>query len=480
MSRMKTVAKMTSAVFLALGLGLMGAACSGDNNPPDGGPDDGGDNGDQQCAVLCTTDADCCAGQTCRDGVCSAGSECPSGCNYECDKAANEICNQATKKCETGAPPVNCVSDCDCYSGEACIGGECLQNGGDDPPCVDDTDCEDGEVCRDGTCRPDSCVDREDCAGGTCLVCKDGQCTAPPPVCQGLADCCVGYKCNFGSCIPDEVGCQSDSDCEDPEFPRCKLDEHICVQECIQDIDCPLPGYVCIDNHCVSPGCTAEQCAQGEWCDQGDGECKPGCDSNDDCLPPNTCNYGTHECGQVDCCGGVCDPNDQYCDGLTCQCVDLCTGPNDCPPDYNCDVGTGQCVCTDAACPAGTHCDQASGQCVRDGDACDPADPNSCPAGFTCDPNQLVCISQGSGLEGDPCFTDAECDAGQNLFCDSNFWCFFFCGLSDPEWTTTMTCRYGCSLLADQCDSISAGTTCHMRWVFPDAGHPAGLCVPPI
>ena len=47
-----------------------------------------------------------------------------------------------------------------------------------------------------------------------------------------------------------------------------------------------------------------ETCPQGTWCDTGDGQCKPGCDSNEDCTPPEACNYVTHQCGQVDCCGG--------------------------------------------------------------------------------------------------------------------------------------------------------------------------------
>lgn len=479
MRRMTTGRRMALVGFLVLALGVLGTACSSEDQPDGGFLDGDGSGGDSECAVLCSTDADCCQGQSCRDGVCSAGNECASGCNSECDKAANEVCNAATKKCETGAPPINCVSDCDCYSQESCISGACKFNGGDEDPCTIDDDCEEGEVCRDGSCRPESCVDREGCAGPTCLVCKDGQCTAPPPVCQGLADCCVGYKCNFGTCIEDNPGCQSDSDCiaRDPEFPRCILATGDCVRECEQDIDCPLPGYVCIDYHCISPGCTPEQCAQGEWCDQGDGNCKPGCDSNDDCLPPNTCNYADHQCGQVDCCGGVCTPGDQYCDGLTCQCVDLCQGPDDCPPNYTCDQGSGQCICTDLACPAGTHCDQGSGQCVRDGDQCDPMDPNACPAGFYCDPNQMVCISQGGGGDGDPCFTDAECDAGQNLYCDSNIWCFACIIFDASGWNPDFTCRYGCSLLAPQC---AAPNDCHLRWLFPSAGHPAALCTPPI
>ena len=161
----------------------------------------------------------------------------------------------------------------------------------------------------------------------------------------------------------------------------------------------------------------------------------------------------------MDCCGGVCTPGTQYCDGLTCQCVDLCQDNDDCPANYNCDQGTGKCMCTDAACPAGTYCDQASGECMREGDECDPNDPNSCPAGFYCDPNQLVCISQGGGGEGDPCFTDGECDAGQGLLCDNAIFCFL-CMMEDPNFFPSYTCRYECSWLDTTCP---AGQTCMIR-----------------
>ncbi len=472
----EVISKLFFSVALALVVFALG--CSSGNTKPDSGTldADGNNGGENDCPVLCTSDDDCCDGQSCHDGVCSAGSECPSGCNYECDKTAGEVCNPATKKCETGAPPVNCVDDCSCYAGESCIGGQCKPMGGDEVQCDTDDDCDDGYKCQDHSCRPSSCQTREDCAGPTCLVCKNNECTAPPPVCQGNNDCCVGFKCNFGTCTPESTGCQSDSDCDDPEFPRCNTETGDCIPECVADIDCPLAGYVCIDNHCVSPGCTPEQCQQGQWCDVSDGNCKPGCDANDDCTPPQTCNYNTHECGQVDCCGGICNPADQYCDNLTCQCINLCTEPDDCPENFDCDTNTGKCMCTDLACPAGSHCDANSGDCVRDGDECDPTDPTSCPAGYTCDPNQRVCISQGHGGDGDPCFSSAECDASQNLYCDSNWGCFVLCSLADSSWNLTFTCRYGCSPLSPNCQG---GTECHIRWFFPEQGHPGGLCIPP-
>ncbi len=333
--------------------------------------------------------------------------------------------------------------------------------------CTEDADCPAGRVCSDGICSPAPCQSRADCAGPVCLVCRDGLCVEPPEVCQSDRDCCVGFVCNFGTCIPDEPeGCQSDSDCEDPEFPRCNTDTGECIPECVNDIDCPLADQICQDNHCVSPGCSPEDCPQGQWCNTGSGECEPGCDSNDDCVPPATCNYQTHECGQVDCCGGVCT-EEQYCDGLTCQCVDLCQDDTDCPPAFDCDVESGRCLCTEGDCPQGSHCDLQTGACVRDGDACQS--DADCPNGATCDPAQQVCVPQGTQAEGEACFRDAECDAGAGLLCDSALFCTG-CMISDPDFEPTFTCRLECSLMMPDCPG---GHECLYR-------HPElkGLCMP--
>ncbi len=421
------------------------------------------------CTATGTYWADSC-GETgdlierCDCGCNADASDCEQDC-IECSRTADCVAFGANYYCDLNLRRCVCAPQCTgrCCGGDGC-GGACVDRCSGDLVC-DPIDC---------ACVPDgACTSREDCVGPACLVCKEGRCIPPPAVCQGLADCCVGFRCNFGTCITDGCQCESDSDCNDPSFPRCDLETCDCMPVCIDDSDCPYPNHMCREGECVYR-CSPQSCAQGEWCDQDEGECKPGCDSNDDCLPPSTCNYATHECGQVDCCGGVCSPDAQYCDQLVCLCADFCASPDDCPPDFVCDVGTGQCTCTDAACPGGTFCDPDSGECMREGEECDPADPDACPGGFQCDPHHRVCVSQGGGGEGDACFLDSECDPGQDLYCDSNIWCTL-CSIQDPEFDPDMTCRFGCSLLTPECP---AETACHLRWMFPPAGHPAGLCVP--
>jgi hypothetical protein len=325
------------------------SACGPVSQAPDGGT---GTDGNGQCPVTCTLDEDCCPGQQCIGGVCTLQTPCPSGCNWECDKNSGQICNPATGLCETGSAPLACASDCDCYAGETCLQGQCVAT------CEADVDCPEGQICGDSVCQPAACQTRQDCAGPVCLVCKNGECVPPADVCVGDEECCVGYHCNFGTCEPDGEGCQADSDCLDPAKPVCV--DGKCVPsepECQIDSDCPGEGQVCQDGCCVQPGCTAQTCPQGQWCDPATGLCKEGCDSNEDCTPPATCDYASHRCVVVDCCGGVCDPVTQVCDPVTCQCTDLCNG--------------------DADCPEGTHCDQSTGLCVADVVECDPAEFSS-------------------------------------------------------------------------------------------------------
>jgi hypothetical protein len=463
---------------------FLGAGCDSGTSPADGydgntNTDGDGDGG--QCPTLCSVDGDCCDGFGCVDGICIEAHSCPGGCNHECDKANGEICDQGTHKCIQGSPPLNCATDCNCFTGEVCDQGACVA------ACQTDGDCTDGMVCRAGICGPEACATRDDCTGGAgCLVCKNEECVAEPAVCAGDSDCCVTRRCNFGTCVPDETGCVADSDCTNPDFPRCV--DSACVQECVSDIDCAV-GETCRNTHCEATGCTAGSCDLGQWCDSGDGTCKPGCDSNDDCTPPQTCNYATHACGQTDCCGNACVAP-AYCDTLSCSCAEPCVRgdcvfgsctmyPNTtcdtasgkcvaCPANFTCNAATGQCVCTDAACPAGSTCNETTGLCeVIPGD-CDPA----CVAPQVCSSATNTCVTPGGLGEGEPCFSDSECDAGLGLLCDGSLFCIG-CMLVDANFMPEFVCREECSLLMGSC-SIQATYECKYRHTGLK-----GLCVPP-
>ncbi|HOX42219.1 MAG TPA: hypothetical protein PK668_01415 [Myxococcota bacterium] len=462
--------------LLFLGAGCDGGTTTGDGGDGNTNTDGDGDGG--QCPTLCSVDGDCCEEHGCVDGFCLPVGACPTGCNKECDKAAGQVCDQGTKRCIQGAPPLNCQTDCNCFTDEVCDQGACVA------ACQGDEDCAEGLECRDSLCRPAACATREECVGGAgCMVCKNQECVSEPAVCAGDADCCVGRRCNFGTCVPVETGCLADNDCTEVDFPRCV--DGSCVQECVNDIDC-LQGQACVNTHCESVGCSPESCAVGEWCDTGDGICKPGCDSNSDCITPNTCNYQTHACGQTDCCGNACQAP-AYCDTLSCACAEPCVRgdcvfgsctlyPNTtcdaasnkcvaCPANFTCNAATGQCVCTDAACPAGSTCNEVTGMCEAEQGNCVPA----CVAPEVCGVND-VCAVPGGGGDGDPCFADAECDATQGFLCDGSLFCIG-CMLMDETFVPEFVCREECSLLMGTCSN--GAYSCNYRHLGLK-----GLCVP--
>ncbi|MBN2499080.1 MAG: hypothetical protein JXR96_31115 [Deltaproteobacteria bacterium] len=389
------------AVLLAC---LSFAACSAETLPPDAGTDEGPDAG----ALFCQSADDCPQDMVCVQGVCSEGFPCE--CNYDCSRERGEVCSKITGMCEPGEPPASCLDDCDCYAGEHCVQGRCLVSGQD---CAEDSDCAGEEICQAGACTPRECSTREDCAGPVCLVCKNGICTEPPAVCRGDLDCCVGFHCNFGTCEPDDTGCRIDEDCTEPGFPRCLEGE--CVQ-CLIESDC-ASGQVCEEGYCVDQGCSPYSCPLGQWCDLQDGQCKPGCDANEDCEPPEVCNYATHTCGTTDCCGGC--PGDQSCNPSTCACEDRCHSAEDCPEGYECRAD-GQCWCTPAACPEGEWCDPSTGQCVE---SC----AGMCGQNAYCSNNTCTCLDGWGNCNGgwdDGCETDL---AGDALNCGA---CGLVCNLA--------------------------------------------------
>jgi hypothetical protein len=233
-------------------------------------------------------------------------------------------------------------------------------------------------------------------------------------------------------------------------------------------MDCPDSGQVCIDHHCVTPGCKPTDCDPGQWCDPVAGACKPGCDSNDDCSPPATCDLASHACGQTDCCGGTCEPTG-YCDSLVCECVVLCGSDEQCPTGFTCDTDSGKCQCTAGACPPGSQCDVASGECLPSGTECQTQE--DCEADQECDLEHGVCIPGAGQAEGEFCLTDSNCDEESGLLCDSSIHCTG-CSSLDPNFMPTFTCRYECGLLTKECPIEDR--ECLYRHVGLK-----GLCMPP-
>ena len=438
------------------------ACCAPDCSGRECGPD-------PVCGVSC---GECAEHEDCgADGTCA--------CRWPCEEA----CCGPHERCVRGMCVFEedfCHGQDECPSNLVCSAGRCR------PDCVQDADCPADQVCSGGRCQPAACTSREDCAVFEgCRVCVDQVCRAEPPVCSGDRDCCVGHRCNFGACVEVTPACEHDSDCLDPELPRCVAGS--CRPECDLDIGCP-PCEHCVLGHCERFGCYSQPCDPGFYCDATTCGCVPGCDSDDDCTPPEICRLPSHGCGSDidDCCGNACQAP-ATCDSLSCACAEPCVRgdcvsgacslyPNTtcdaasgkcvaCPAGFTCDAATGQCVCAGPSCPASSTCNATTGMCEPDQGICDP----TCETPEACSFYD-VCVTPGSGQDGTPCFSDAECDSSQGLLCDGSLFCIG-CMTVDPTFAPGFVCREECSLLMGGC--TNPAYTCKYRHTDLK-----GLCVP--
>lgn len=123
--------------------------------------------------ATCSSDLDCCAPTTCREGR----------CNLAC-MPMGEMC----------------VQDSDCCAPNACITGRCAPR----PMCVE----------RGGACTPseteNTCCPPNVCVDGRCDLCRD-----PGSMCTRNSDCCGGSPCVAGRCAcrPTSGRCTTPADC---------------------------------------------------------------------------------------------------------------------------------------------------------------------------------------------------------------------------------------------------------------------------
>ncbi len=478
---------------------------------------------DGEC-VECETDDDCAKGEVCLLGECVPGCESDADCDDgiactdrdECDTEVTHTCINVTTDCTcatvqdgdaccctsiggfgtcSGGECVVCVTDSDCFEGEACVDGDCVQ-------CEADGDCSEGEVCLLGECVPGcesdadcddgiACTDRDECdtevthtcinvttdctcatvqdgdaccctsiggfgtcSGGECVVCVtdsdcfegeacvDGDCVQ----CEADGDCSEGEVCLLGECVP---GCESDADCDDgiacTDRDECDTEvTHTCINVttdctcatvqngdaccctsiggfgtcsggecvvCVTDSDC-FEGETCVDGDCV-PDCAGDKdCGECQTCVDGvceDVEANTPCDDENPCTENDVCIVTCAGTVAFDNCG--CDGAEgEFCGDLEgiCRsgvCV-TCEADDDCVEGESCI--NGQCV---ASCATDDDC-AACETCFND--VCSPL-----PDGAACDPN-LPCTPIGL-CEGGVCsaevqdcsFLDDECNVGQ-------------------------------------------------------------------
>ncbi len=205
------------------------------------------------------------------------------------------------------------------------------------------------------------------------------------------------------------------------------------------------------------PGCDDNSCPMGQYCDEGTGDCTPGCDGDEDCTDPLVCDLGSNTCtgctsdGQCSlgtiCEGGSCVPgcNDQQpCqEGTTC-CAGGCVDPlvdlencGDCgvvcePPANAEAVCEGSCMMGECA-DGFLDCDQnPNNGCETKGAtcACEPGAEQSCYTGpqgtenvGECSSGTQVCNDQGTAwgpCEGEKKPADEICADGKDNNCDGD------------------------------------------------------------
>jgi hypothetical protein len=95
-----------------------------------------------------------------------------------------------------------------------------------------------------------------------------------------------------------------------------------CADECEENLHCEL-GQVCSAGQCEDATCvTSDQCAMETFCAQESGVCEPGCQTDRDCYPYNSCNQD-NQCVNAGCRSTVLDcAFGEFCNTLTGECFD--------------------------------------------------------------------------------------------------------------------------------------------------------------
>ena len=377
----------------------------------------------------------CSLGDSCFDGVCTAGAK--VNCND------GNVCTDDS--CVTGQGCVHAANQaaCDdgnvCTVGDSCDGGACAS--GELMLCVD------GNPCTSDLCDPDTgCkfeVVQGNCDDGNACT-TDDDCVAGLCIFEGVEDCDDGNPCTTDSCHPS-TGCSyslNEGPCDDQDV--CSTGDHCHLGECISSgtIGCN-DNNVCTTDACVAGvGCVftpeAAACDDGNACTLGD-HCDGGlcavvsmldCDDGNSCTADG-CNPGTgctHEfndapCNDHDICTTVDTCSQGVCVGdgaLDCDDGNTCTDET-CDPGKGCLYSDNEGACSDEnKCTTGDHCEE--GSCVTTGLLeCD--DQNVC-TNDNCDPlfgcvyssNTQPCDDNDVCTQGDQC-SAGLCEPGGAVVC---------------------------------------------------------------
>jgi hypothetical protein len=293
---------------------------------------------------------------------------------------------------------VNCNTDADCLTCEACVQGSCMGLGLVE--CTQDGECGVDEYCvvfEGMTCK-------NHCAANACLtVVCEATCDNFLNPCEAGFECVEPFKGCCGQCEPIGTPCATDQDCEPCNVCVAGECEGLGLIECQTDDDCGLDEHcmVYLDlpcaNRCASNECFVVDCFPTESsCDPVYHDCGAGMECVEpikgccgQCQAVNTC-VTDADCSQCDACvNGQCEP----------QFVQECQGDLDCAEGEYCIVYDDQ--------PCGNRC--ASQECWLV-DCLFECDPVAAPCG-----DGAMCVEPIKGCCGTceplvpPCQTDEDC-----------------------------------------------------------------------
>ena len=276
------------------------------------------------------------------DGVtCNACNEdnCQQGC---CDQTCIGYPAQSVEKCGSGGAPCKpCEAEEDCEQGACVCTSECATPG--NKKCVGNDVWICTQVISDPPCNKwkfsEPCINGSECVDGECV----GGCT--PQNCEG---CCI----SDGTCMPGTSTDYCGKDGETCQYCAGGMDE--CVDgECVCQADCG--GKECGPDGC---GGSCGDCPAGHECVEesgicaklcGNGKLDTGeeCESNSECVEPETCN--NCECSEA--------PSECTCEEGTLSAPD-CDWPDklECSGWHSvCEFETEDPACDEAKFPHGTE-----------------------------------------------------------------------------------------------------------------------------
>ncbi len=383
--------------------------------------------GQGQCSIFeCAADADCGAGQQCKNPATSSAEciacekdtpcTCPEGQLANGEGGCTTPACSPTKECPAGYECQNPgLSDATCVPVGAGEQGNCpagyLANGEGDcvkPECSSNSDCGAGYECKNGGTLDAACVPCDE--GAACATCPSGQIATGKGGCKVACTYNSESACKSGTnycsaCAKDGDGCYACSGCQSGYYKdgngcsACsKLDAN-CTACSADGCTACKSGYKAVNGKCVSTQCPA--CSS--WDDSANAcVAKANCCSSDsDCGDTQQCSNG--QCINI-VCGVACHVPGEH------KCVKqegCCTADSECAGNEKCSSGK----CVPVSCPkcqeAKDHVCTAIAKCCTSDDQCGSLQK--------CTNNQCVAVScdtaKGYTVSNHAC-VPAACPAG--------------------------------------------------------------------